>query len=387
MGIGLNHDENSYIGTRCGGADLTKPVVDPFGTTLIEDYSKLFDLFGIEPTEPLIPRFPKPNRYLRRRIDFGHRDLQKILQALEEGSDYAVMSGIKPTGEFHLGSKMTAEEIVYFQGLSRRARAFYCIADVEAYADNGIPMDKSVGIAVDNVADILALGLDPDRAHIYKQSTESRVSNLAFIFSRGVTRATLEAIYGEKPFGLYLSALVQAADILMPELSEFGGPKAVIVPVGADQDPHIRLTRDLARRFQEQFKFVLPGAVYHKLIRSLSGEVKMSKRDPMSLLTLNDPPELAEKKVLSCLTGGRSTAEEQRRLGGEIQKCVNYELALFHFIEDDRVVEKVYRECVTGARLCGECKAEVAGYVVRFLEGHQARKRSLRDVAVRLLAP
>jgi len=365
---------------------LFKPVVDPFGTTLIEDYSKLFDLFGIEPTESIASRFPRPHRYLRRGIDFGHRDLQKILQALEEGGNYAVMSGIKPTGDFHLGSKMTAEEIVYFQSLSRKARAFYCIADVEAYADNGIPLDKSVEIAVDNVADILALGLDPDRAYIYKQSTESKVSNLAFIFSRGVTRATLEAIYGEKPFGLYLSALVQAADILMPELSEFGGPKPVIVPVGADQDPHIRLTRDLARRYQEQFRFILPGAVYHKLIRSLSGEVKMSKRDPMSLLTLNDPPELAERKVLNCLTGGRSTAEEQRRLGGEIQKCVNYELALFHFVENDREVEKIYHECVAGVRLCGECKAEVAGYVVRFLERHQEKKRSLKDTAVRLLA-
>lgn len=366
---------------------MTKPVVDPFGSTLIEDYSKLFDLFGIESTEPIASGFPRSNRYLRRGIDFGHRDLQKILQALQDGGDYAVMSGIKPTGDFHLGSKMTAEEIVYFQSLSPKARAFYCIADVEAYADNGIPMERSAEIAVDNVADILALGLDPKRAYIYKQSTESRVSNLAFIFSRGVTRATLEAIYGEKPFGLYLSALVQAADILMPELGDFGGPKPVIVPVGADQDPHIRLTRDLARRFQDQFKFILPGAVYHKLIRSLTGELKMSKRDPMSLLTLNDPPKLAERKVLNCLTGGRSTAEEQRRLGGEIQNCVNYELALFHFVEEDRRVEKIYHECLTGVRLCGECKAEVAGYVRRFLEKHQERKRSLKDTAVKLLTP
>ena len=58
------------------------------------------------------------------------------------------MSGIKPSGPFHVGSKMTAEEIVYFQNLSSKAMAFYCIADYEAYADNRQSLEDSFGIAV-----------------------------------------------------------------------------------------------------------------------------------------------------------------------------------------------------------------------------------------------
>ncbi|MEM2896502.1 MAG: tryptophan--tRNA ligase [Candidatus Bathyarchaeia archaeon] len=362
-----------------------KAIMDPWSIEDIEDYSKLFSLFGIEPIEPILKKIPYPNRYFRRKIIFGHRDLDKILKAIQSDQGFAVMSGIKPTGEFHLGTKMTAEEIIHFQKLSKKARAFYCIADIEAYADNGIPLEKSFEIATGNVADLLALGLDPKKAYVYRQSSEIKVLSMAMIFSRGVTYNMMEAIYGEKPFGLYFSALVQVADILLPQLKEFGGPKPVIVPVGADQDPHIRLTRDIADKYKEQFNFILPGATYHKLIRSLTGKSKMSKRDPMSYILLTDDPEYARKKVMNCLTGGRETTELQRSLGGEPEKCVNYEIAMFHFIEDDEKVRKIYEECLGGKRLCGECKCEVSEYVVKFLKEHQRKRNRFLDKALELL--
>ena len=82
------------------------------------------------------------------------------------------MSGIKPDGAFHLGNKMTVDDMAYFQSLSKRAMVFYAIADVEAYADNGLSFQETSKTAVKNVADILALGLDPERTIAYKQSEE-----------------------------------------------------------------------------------------------------------------------------------------------------------------------------------------------------------------------
>jgi len=359
--------------------------IDPWGTIDIKDYSELFATFGIEPIESILKRIKKPNRYLRRKIIFGHRELGKIIDAIEKKEEYAVMSGIKPTGALHLGSKMTAEEIIYFQNLSNKSKVFYAIADVEAYCDNGLPFNLTSEIAVNNLADILALGLDPNRAYVYRQSEEIRVMNLALIFSRKVTKNTIEAIYGERPLGLYLSALVQAGDILLPQLEDFGGPKPVLVPVGADQDPHIRLTRDLARKYSNEFKFVLPSSIYHKLTRSLSGDIKMSKRDPMSLLTLEDVPKLAKKKIMNSLTGGRETTELQKKLGGEPEKCVAYELCLFHFCEDDEKVKQIYQECINGERICGNCKTEIADIVANFLDNHQKRKSRLVRISRKLL--
>jgi tryptophanyl-tRNA synthetase len=375
----LNRTADELVVTMSG------PQLDPWGTTDIKDYDRLYQEFGISPMTPELVESLKANRYVRRKLIFGQRDLQRIMEAVVGGKPYAVMSGIKPTGPFHLGSKVTAEEIVFFQSLSKRATAFYAIADVEAYCDNGMSMAESSKMAVINVADLLALGLDPHRAVIYKQSDSLAVQDLAFVFSRDVTFNTLKAIYGERPIGLYLSAFVQAGDILLPETKIFGGPRPVLVPVGADQDPHIRLTRDVAQKHTSDMGLIPPSAIYHKLVRSLKGDNKMSKRDPMTMLTLDDTPKEAKKKILAAFTGGRATVEEQRRLGANPNICPVYDLYLYHFVEDDSIVKTVHDECVSGARLCGDCKLQAAGYVESFLMKHQEKREKKISQAEALL--
>lgn len=362
-------------------------VLDPWGTSYVKDYDRLMQQFGIEPlTEDLAKRLPYQHRLVRRGVIFGHRDLGAILSAIERGEEYAVMTGIKPSGDYHLGNKLTSEEFIYFQSLSPKARAFFAIADLEAYADNRIPLEESYQIALGNLMDLLALGLDPRRAYVYRQSVELPVLRLAFIFSRAVTYSVVEAIYGPKPFGLYFSALVQAGDILNPQLPQHGGPKPTIVPVGADQDPHIRLTRDIAGKYRDEFGFMLPSATYHRLLRDLTGQEKMSKRNPMGILYLNEPLSSARTKVMNAFTGGRATAEEQRKLGGEPEKCVIFvELLLTHFLEDDRRLEEYYWECKTGRILCGECKARAWEIIEAWLKNHQEKRSKMRDLAERLL--
>ncbi len=361
--------------------------IDPWGTSYIKDYNRLMEEFGIKPlTDELISQLPFAHRLIRRKIIFGHRDLERIIISIRSGETYAVMTGIKPSGAFHLGSKLTADEFIYFLMLSPKAFGYYAIADLEAYADNKIPLDESYKIAVDNLADLLALGLDPKRVYVYRQSEEMRVLRLAFIFSRGVTYNTLRAIYGEQRFGLYFSALVQAGDILAPQLPENSGPKATIVPVGADQDPHIRLTRDLAQKYQGEFGFILPSATYHILLRDLTGMEKMSKRNPMGILYLSESLESAKKKVMNAFTGGRATAEEQRRLGGEPEKCVIFrELLSVHFMENDAKLRELYLKCKGGEILCGECKARAWEIISKWLSEHKKKKEEMLDIAVKLL--
>ncbi len=364
---------------------MEKQQLDPWGSSSIKDYARLRSEFGIEGLDALLPRFKRPSPHLSRGIDFGQRDLGRILDVVDANKPFAVMSGIKPTGDFHLGTKMTADDMVYFQSLSKKATVYYAIADVEAYCDNGISLLQSRKIAVQNVADILALGLDPERAVVYKQSEEMRVMRFATIFSRGVTNNMLKAIYGERQIGLYLSALLQAGDILMPQLPEFGGPQPVLVPVGADQDPHIRLARDLASKYHDEFGFITPSAIYHRLMLNLTGESKMSKRTLSSSFTLNEDPSSASEKVMAAFTGGRATIEEQRKLGGRPDICPVYDLYKFHFGLDDDHVKRVHEECAGGVRMCGECKGEAAGLVRKYLVQHRKRRESLMKDAQELL--
>ena len=364
-------------------ASAGKTTLDPFGMTVVEDYERLYKEFGIQPFKPLLSQLSSPYVSMKRGVIFGHRDFESIMNAMKDRGKFAVMSGIKPTGEFHLGTLMTAREVIYFQ--EQGATAFYCIADVEAYEDNKIPFERSEKYAVGNVADLLALGFDPKRGYIYQQSKDHRVKDLAIIFGRKVTLATMKAIYGERHMGLYISALIQAGDILMPQLEDFGGPKPTVVPVGVDQDPHLRLTRDLAFKFHKKYGFVLPSSTYHKLMKGLDGSPKMSKRAPMSYFTFQETPKTIAKKISNAFTGGRPTAQEQRKLGGIPEICPIYEMYMFHFFEEDKDVVQLYHDCRSGKILCGEDKERLITIVLDFVKEHRRKRRQKTDKARKIL--
>lgn len=366
--------------------EMAENVIDPFGSSTVVDYDRLFADLGLKPIDQnILSRIKHPSRFLRRGIDFAHVDFDKFIDASKSKKEVAIMTGIKPTNNFHLGSKMSAEEVIYFQK-EFGAKVFYAVADLEGMIDNGLSLEEQEKIAVDNVADLLALGLDPKNAYIYRQSQERRVMNMAYIFSRKVTNNHLKNLYGERPFGLYFAALTQCGDMLLPQLPEFGGPKTVLVPVGVDQAPHIFLCRDIASKVTDHYNFKPIAGIFHKFFRSLKGESKMSKRDPMSMLTLSDSPEVATKKIMSALTGGRNTVEEQRKLGGELEKSVVFELYKYHFVDDDRKVERVAKDYVSGKMLDGEMKKEIAEIVVKFLGKHQAKKKKLIPKAKKILS-
>lgn len=349
-------------------------IINPFGESSVSDYGHLFQEFGLQPMKPIVDKMPSPSFTMKRGILFAHRDFDKFLAAAHAGKPIAVMSGIKPTGKFHLGSKMTAEDIIYFQK-EFNAQVFYCIADLEAYFDNGIPLEESHETAVDNIADLLALGLDEKKAYIYKQSSELDVLRLAQLFAKKVTTNMMKSIYGEKEIGLYNAALIQAGDITLPQTEKFGGPKQVLVPVGVDQDPHIRLVRDLTKKLDD--KLLLPAATYHKFFRNLDGESKMSKRKADAMLTLADTGAELKKKLMNALTGGRDTADEQKKLGGQPDKCVIFELLTYHFESKDSKLEDRRKRCESGSMLCGQCKQEVLELISKNLEAHQKKKARL----------
>jgi tryptophanyl-tRNA synthetase len=146
----------------------------------------------------------------------------------------------------HLGSKAIIEQMIYFQ--QKGAEVYIAVADLESYATRNISLEKARSIAIENfLLNYIALGLK--KCHFYFQSTNSRVQKFAFVLSKEVTFSEMKAIYGfdESKRMLELnSPIIQASDILSPQI--YGEPMPTIVPVGADQDPHIRLTRDISGR-------------------------------------------------------------------------------------------------------------------------------------------
>lgn len=415
----------------------------------MQDYARLRDEFGIAAFGPEeYSEFRSPHRLFTRGVVFGHRDFERVADALKGRDPWSVMTGFMPSGDLHLGHKMLMDQLTAHQG--EGADLHLAIADFEAMAARGFTLEKARRIALDQyVLNALALGIVPDTAHFYFQTRRHRVNTLAHRFAQKVNWSQLSALYGfagETSIAHVLAPLVQASDILHVQQDE-AGPRPVLVPVGVDQDPHIRLTRDIAQdwrtysiqetkegdvgvfvkgdddvkahldgaervlrdlgygdlRRNDGYKaiyvrrasgsdqrridlalarleapktgtaFLRPSATFHRFQTGLTGG-KMSSSRPETSVYLTEDPKSAEKKVRAGVTGGRATAEEQRRLGADPAKCPIYELYLYHLAKDDAHLQEVHDTCVSGARLCGGCKGEAIGLLTTFLREHKERR-------------
>ena len=128
-----------------------------------------------------------------------------------------------------------------------------------------------------------------------------------------------------------------------------------IIPVGIDQDPHIRLARDIVKRFKEK-KFFSVSSLYHKFTPSLDGSFKMSKSKPESCIELPEDMKVLRKKIQNALSGGRDTLEEHRKKGAVIEKDMCFELLKQHLVEDDKELNKIYNDYKSGKMASGEIK-------------------------------
>ncbi|MDD1734068.1 MAG: tryptophan--tRNA ligase [Methanothrix sp.] len=228
--------------------------LDPWGAVHVDDYSKLFVEFGISNFDQILSELENPHPYMRRKIIFGHRGYEPVLAAMQKHEPFAVMSGFMPSGRAHFGHMMVMNEIIWHQ--KQGGDAFAAIADMEAHAVRGISWERCRALGINEyILSLIALGFAPrEGSHIYFQSENYSMRNLAFELGSEANFSEVSAIYGfsgETHISHMESVMAQSADILHPQLKEFGGPKPVVIPVGADQDPHIKLTRDLAYRMRK----------------------------------------------------------------------------------------------------------------------------------------
>ncbi|WP_436911010.1 tryptophan--tRNA ligase [Halosimplex marinum] len=233
-------------GVDAEGADDT--TLDPWGSATVSDYRKLFAEFGIEEFDEVLPEVPDPHYLMRRGVIFGHRDYRPVARAMRDGEDFAALSGFMPTGDPHIGHKLVFDEIIWHQ--RQGGDAYGLIADLEAHSARGLTWSEIDTHARDYVLSLLALGFDPEEGELYRQSTNRDVQDLAFELGVEANFSELQAIYdfdGETDVSHMQSVVTQMADILYPQAD---GPRPTVIPVGPDQDPHMRLARDLAARMR-----------------------------------------------------------------------------------------------------------------------------------------
>ena len=365
--------------------------IDPWGSQAFGDYDKLLKEFGIKTFRSILGRIPDPHMLMRRGVIFGHRDFERIADCMKNRKEFVMMTGLMPSGRFHIGHKMIADQIIYYQGLG--AKIFLCVADVEAYNMRNIPMEKLRRTAVEEyLVNYIALGLKPKDCDFYFQSdrggnekSASAYYRLASMISKKTTLNEMKAIYGDLTPGKIMSVMTQVADILHPQLPEFGGPKPVVVPVGVDQDPHLRLTRDLAARFQSEFDFILPSSTYNEFMPGLKGG-KMSSSDPYSYIALTDDEKTVREKITRhAFSGGGGNVKEHREKGGNPDVDVAYKMLYMMFEPDDRKIKKIHDDYKAGKLLTGELKQMTIERINSFLQEHRKKREKAKDMVGKFL--
>ena len=222
--------------------------IDPWASKGIKNYDEICEKFGLEKIDHTT--LPEPTHLHRRGIIFAHRDLDSILNARKAGKPFGVLSGLMPSGQMHLGHKMVIDQAKWFQDLG--GDVTIAVADLEAHATRGLSLEKCRKYAVEEyISNYAGMGLNPDKTSIYFQSERAIVQKMGFTLGTKTNLSEMESIYGftgKTSLAHVQSPLVQAGDIVHPQLEEYGGLRPIVVPVGMDQDPHIRLTRGMVSK-------------------------------------------------------------------------------------------------------------------------------------------
>ena len=285
-----------------------------------------------------------------------------------------ILSGIQPTGRFHWGNYFGAiRQYIELQG--QRDGAFYFIANLHALTT---VRDRPTlaQYTLDAAIDLLALGLDPNRATLFVQSDVPEVSELCWLLMTGAPMGLLERCHAYKDkkakglsadAGLFAYPVLMAADILVYDSD--------IVPVGEDQVQHIEVCRDLAASFNHLFgeTFILPKAKLldaSARVPGTDGE-KMSKSYGNTLEVFEDPKVL-RKQIMRIMTDSRPM--EQPKEPG-----TDHLYQLYSLFADDPHREAMAAKYRQGGFGYGEVKKALADLAVNYFAEARHRRGELES--------
>jgi tryptophanyl-tRNA synthetase len=287
-----------------------------------------------------------------------------------------IVSGMRPTGRLHLGHLHGA--LKNWVRLQKDYRCFFFVADWHALtSDYASPRGIQQSIA-DMAIDWLSVGLDPKRSVIFRQSQIKEHAELHLLLSMVTPLPWLERnpTYKEQmreiegkdlsTYGFLGYPVLQAADIIMY--------KAHKVPVGVDQAPHVELTREIVRRFNQFYGdiFLEPEVLLTQIpkVPGLDGR-KMSKSYGNAVF-LSDAPKEIDRKLSRMIT---DPARATRKDPGEPEKCPAFNLHKIYCTPDE--IDYVSKGCRTAGIGCLDCKKVMIKHVLAELAPIQEKRAAL----------
>ncbi|MCD6482875.1 MAG: tryptophan--tRNA ligase [Candidatus Aenigmarchaeota archaeon] len=353
--------------------------VTPWNVEGEVDYEKLIKQFGVKKLDvSLLKRFEKIvgelHVFLRRGVFFAHRDFDKIIDDLENGKRIYLYTGRGPSGPMHIGHILPFYFTKWLQD-KLDVNVYIQITDDEKFL---VKKKLSIGdmdkYSMDNILDIAAVGFDPDKTFIFRDTEYIKnMYRLAIRLARKITLSTFKAVFGfenSSNVGIVFYPVLQ----MIPCFFE---KNRVLIPAAIDQDPYWRIQRDLA----ESFGYLKSTQIHAKFLPSLLGPAgKMSASKPESAIFLSDDPETVKKKIFKyAFSGGQPTVELHRKLGGNPDIDVSFQWLYMFFEPDDKKIKKIEEGYRSGKLLTGELKQVLIDKLSEFLEEHQKRRKKIEN--------
>jgi tryptophanyl-tRNA synthetase len=359
--------------------------VTPYEVKGRVDYARLRELFGTQELDaPLLERLRAMAGadlppLLSRGIYYSHRDLGWILDQYQKGNPFFLYSGRGPSGPLHTSHLVPFDLCRWLQQRFHVPMYIQITDDEKFWFRPQLSRDETRRWGMENLADLLAVGFDPKNTHVFFDTRSiGAMYSLAVDVAKKIPYSTVKAVFGFPPstnIGLVFYTALQTVPAFYPSWVS-GRPTPCLIPCGIDQDPHFRVTRDIA----EGLGYPKPALLHSQMLPGLLGERVMSTTGDQSdnALFLNDSPKEVDRKLRKAFTGGRATVEEQRRLGATPEICSVWAAWRSKFAESEAEFQQITGDCRSGALLCGDCKAHLIGRVQGFLkEHHEAREKAM----------
>ena len=342
------------------------------------DYDKLIKQFGTQKiSNDLLSKLQKitgeDHFMLRRGVFFSHRDLNLILENYEKGQEFFLYTGRGPSGHTHIGHLVPWVFAKWLQDKFNVNLYFQLTDDEKFFAKQDLSLTQTTNFALENALDFIALGFKPDKTKIIINTKHIKtLYPIAAQVAKKINFSNTKAVFGftnETNVGMIFYTSLQSAPCFIEN-------KQVLIPLGVDQDPHFRITRDIAQKINK----TKPALIHNIMIPSLLGPGgKMSASDEKSTIYTTDSPEVVKKKINKyAFSGGQSDIDEHRKIGGNPDIDVSYQYLRIFFERDDSKLKKIYDDYKSGKMLTGELKAILIEKINEFLLVHQQKREEAR---------
>ncbi len=341
-------------------------------------YRKVAQKNGLSGLDRIIAYLPEALvfRAMRRGFAFAHMGLEPIIECIAHKKPFTVVSGLNPSSPLHLGHKALFDTLVDLQKLG--ADIHIPLTNDESYIDGKAEnIEVSKHIAYEQIIpDIAALGFVSDRTKTYVLTDTPIIYRFAMGISRLVTYDMVKAVFGKESLvnvgQIFYRGVVQLAQILLPQLPEYGGPKPTLIPVGIDQHPYILLARDVAKKLG----MIAPSELVVKFQPSLlDPEQKMSGSKPNTAIYLTDTEEDIQKKITRAYSGAVTSLATHRQFGALPEICSVFSLLAYHH-PDDVFVEKIRADYSSGQMTTQELKIVASDFIIDLLQKHNTKRIS-----------